>query len=296
MLKKNLNKHVSFQLPEGYELEESPLPSTSHLPTIFPATTAAQPIAPVERTSPPRAAKPIAAETSHLPVAAIQRQQPRTPVVPPMGQTPSVPSTALPPLPPLVRKPEGQAEAVIPPIPASTPHPALNPLLRPHALTYNLLFESNIATADRGSLTAYQREQPATNPAVRRMVIMPIWSRSRAPPAGFPKRLIEVESPVSRASPVALVNVLDAVHEWLHQPVEQDAWSRSSQEEQRIAGTAFWERVRRAGPPFEQERVRVQGLRRIDYLGDRTYFGGLRPLPHQPEIWMLDLTPATAAR
>lgn len=278
---KKAAKHVTFQFPPGYELEESPLPSTPQLPSLFPATTAPSHI------SPPRAQQPLA-ETSHLPVAAIQR---RAAVVPPMGQTASVPSTALPPLPPLVAKSNG---AVIPPLPASFSHVALNPLLRPRGLVYNLLFESTVASGDHGSLAGWQREQPATKPDVRRMVIMPVWSRSRAPPAGFPGRLILVEPPVNKVAPVQIAHVLDAVHEWLHQPVDPDAWARSPNDERHIASTAFWLRVGRAGHQSEKDRVVAEGLLRIDYLGDRTYFGGLRPLENKPEIWQLDLVPANA--
>ncbi|KZW02882.1 hypothetical protein EXIGLDRAFT_703609 [Exidia glandulosa HHB12029] len=177
-------------------------------------------------------------------------------------------------------------------VPVSTPHPDLNPLLRQHALNYNLLFMSSAAAVEHDTLTASQRNEPATNPSVFRMRIMPIPSRVRSPPPGFSRRLIEVMSSVSPVTPITLVDVLDTVHEWLHRPVEKDAWGRSTPEEQNIAGTAFWERVHSASPG-EQESVRMQGLKRIDYLGDQRYFGGLTPLaPHQPEIWMLNFRSA----
>lgn len=188
-------------------------------------------------------------------------------------------------LPPVVTKAKDRSATAV-----TVPAIHLNPLLRPRSeLMYNMVFEPAQAYAGEGMLTPWQREQSISKPEVlvRMHFIVDFPYAAKDPAHMRPSGVFFVESP--RHKPLQIAELLNGLHDWLHSRIELHEWDRVTEAQRAIATQSFYARTERT------PRDRQDGLRRIDWFGDHTFFGGIVPCEAHSDIWRLVLVPATHA-
>ncbi|EJD37096.1 hypothetical protein AURDEDRAFT_116937 [Auricularia subglabra TFB-10046 SS5] len=286
-------KKVHFDLPEypgSSRTASSPTAQPHAIPSAPATSSAAQrvPSAPVPvpaaRPQPPIIPSP-AHDTSHLPLITTtvpDRQRAIAPATQPMGNV--APARPPPPVHAVAKVAQDKSVA----IPSS--HPTLNPLLRPHSdLMYNTIYDPSLAYATEGALPPWQQEQSVTKkPEIVRMNIVVDFPYALRDPVHMrPTGLFAVESPKQKSLQIG--ELLRGLHTWLHGAIEPHEWNRVTQAQRDVATRAFYARTAR------DTQDRQHGVRRIDWLGEHTFFGGLVPFEAPAEMWRLRLVPAAHA-
>ncbi|EJD37570.1 hypothetical protein AURDEDRAFT_129381 [Auricularia subglabra TFB-10046 SS5] len=161
----------------------------------------------------------------------------------------------------------------------------LNPLLRPHGdLIHNFVNQPSTARSKDGILKPWQLEQYVTKmPEIVRMDIAVEFPYSDCDTVHMrPTGIFTIVSPVGY-KPLTIGELIWGIHGWLHGAIELQEWERVTHARRDIATRAFYGRTAR--DPEEKQR----GLRRIDWFGENTFFGGIVPVDRSAETWRLAL-------
>jgi len=73
--------------------------------------------------------------------------------------------------------------------------------------------------------------------------------------------------------------------------VSEEEFASWDERRQAQAGAAYWIKVLRSQGIYPHRPPNNEGLKRIDYLGDRVMFRGLEPSPHMDGTWVLFVGP-----
>lgn len=168
---------------------------------------------------------------------------------------------------------------------------ALDPLLEYHTSTAHSLLEYDLAlpisqarlTSTRAAsdtLSSRDRARPATSPPLPYMRLkseyLP-WS-------------IEIH-PAGSASYVTVGDVLEGIHRALRHHVSKPEWLDTSESTKSLVQASFYRRIGRSHSHREWREEYTQGLRRIDWVGRKTVFAGLRA-SRRKEDWVLGMRQA----
>ncbi|KAJ7827732.1 hypothetical protein B0H13DRAFT_2119119 [Mycena leptocephala] len=131
-------------------------------------------------------------------------------------------------------------------------------------------------------LTGAELRQPAFHPPLTSLRIVhpqiPYWPIDLTLPAGFP---------APEAPPISMGDVLVALHLSLHQSITQRDWARLGFQEEQAVTRAY---AKRCGRSAEE---RMRGVKRVDFLTERTMFKGFR-MAHGEGNVILTLVTASA--
>jgi len=140
------------------------------------------------------------------------------------------------------------------------------------------------------TLSAYDLEQPATNPQMTRVRIVcdsiPQW----------PVDLQVIGTTLSphrrrrAALPyLTLEDVVQAVHASLHRKISHEEWGRLTITEETEVARAYTRRFKASGNPYAESEQRAQGVKRVDFLLKNTWFKGFTWLESQNGVERLKL-------
>ena len=118
---------------------------------------------------------------------------------------------------------------------------------------------------------------PATEPAVHRMRIVS---------DAFPW---DIDVSLARHDVVTVKHILSAIHGMLQQPLEREVWDDETPNVKRALHKARCARLGKGAASFKLD----SHLKRVDFLCEKTFFMGLRPVgpPDEPSEWLLLLGP-----
>lgn len=144
------------------------------------------------------------------------------------------------------------------------------------------LVRGQYATSQFSSVHPAHLSQPATIPPTTRMTIThPDFSQYAESSANGWAVSVGAPSGANGPGPIVTVkDVLEALHSGLRAPVSQIEWSRVSSSLKLEVAEAYTRRCRAAaadgGGAVELERELGQGVRRVDFLCNKNFFGGLQ--------------------
>jgi hypothetical protein len=142
---------------------------------------------------------------------------------------------------------------------------------------------------------------------------IPIWQADLAQPATWPflthisiRAIADDTTPtfpwpftVTNPQGISCGDVFKTIVENFSQRVSQTEYENWSTRRKENASHAYWQRVRNCQAMDEQVRHLTDvvptggndGLRRIDYMGDRVMFRGLEPSPKKDGTWIMFVGP-----
>ncbi|KAF8879365.1 hypothetical protein BD779DRAFT_1551964 [Infundibulicybe gibba] len=172
-----------------------------------------------------------------------------------------------------------RAYAPLPGIPIKL-NPALGCSQSP-LLNYNVSFPPSTITPNIPSLPAGVLAEPATHPPVGRLeIICPLlpW-RITITPSGKP------------GSCVTVADVLTGIYTKLRLSVTDGEFhSLPTRDAQRIVNDTYRRRCSRNRDPRAIQLEESKGVKRVDFLAERTQFMGLSATPGGPDVWELSLS------
>jgi len=140
------------------------------------------------------------------------------------------------------------------------------------------------------TLSAYDLEQPATNPQMTRVRIVcdaiPQWP--------IDIRVIGTSLSPHRRNRAALPyltleDVIRAVHTSLHHKISHEEWGRLSTTEETEIARAYTRRFKSSGSPYTEREQQAQGVKRVDFLLKNTWFRGFTWLEPENGVEKLKL-------
>jgi len=132
-------------------------------------------------------------------------------------------------------------------------------------------------------LSEADRAQPATYPLLTTMEIMDV-ADDTVPRFPWPMW-------VQNDRGITVQDVFEAISYNFSLHVSGDEFASWDERRQAQAGAAYWSKVIRNQAIHPHRAVNNDGLKRVDYLGDRVMFRGLEPSPRMDGTWMLFVGP-----
>jgi hypothetical protein len=90
---------------------------------------------------------------------------------------------------------------------------------------------------------------------------------------------------------ITLQDVFVAISSNFASYVSEEEFRSWDERRQAQAGTAYWGKIYRQQNFFPNRPAINDGLKRVDYLGDRVMFRGLEPSPRMDGTWMMFVGP-----
>jgi len=125
------------------------------------------------------------------------------------------------------------------------------------------------------TFSAYDLEQPATNPQMTRVRIVC---------DAIPQWPVDIQVIGTTLSPhrrrrtalpyLTLEDVVHAVHASLHRKISHEEWGRLNTMEETEVARAYTRRFKASGSPYAESEQRAQGVKRVDFLLKNTWFRG----------------------
>lgn len=186
--------------------------------------------------------------------------------------------------------------------PSAVPHPLLDfdQYAQSTQLTWDMTLPPSSARQHKGrkgkgkeafSISPIDLASPATYPSSTYMEIhiLPYWK---------PIRLSRGSPSISSSSPdqpYTVRDVLHSIHQYLHQRIRKHEYDAAPLQLQQGMSRSFWNRVdeaeRREGRN-EADRIKQDGVLRVDILEGHTQFNSLRPLTRDGYTWQVLFAPS----
>jgi hypothetical protein len=90
---------------------------------------------------------------------------------------------------------------------------------------------------------------------------------------------------------ITIKDVFEAISYNFSLHVSAEEFGSWDERRQAQAGTAYWNKIFQRQAIFPDRPISNEGLKRVDYLGDRVMFRGLEPSPRMDGTWMLFVGP-----
>lgn len=102
---------------------------------------------------------------------------------------------------------------------------------------------------------------------------------------------VNFESYLRNITGITVQDVFEAISYNFSLHVSGEEYASWDERRQAQAGAAYWNKVFRNQVINPHGAVNNDGMKRVDYLGDRVMFRGLEPSPRKDGTWMLFVGP-----